>query len=1008
MDISILGELEINDGTAAIDVGGRRERAIVETLALAAGHVVTTDTLIDGVWGDDPPPSADKSLQSHISRIRQQLPTGLIETAGHGYLLRVRPVDVDAHRLVHLVEQAQRASTGLDPHFALELLDEAVDLWRGTPLDSLADGPYRSGEVARLEATRELAITARIDAHLALGHHELMIPELERLVSEHPHREQLWSQLMLALYRSGRRTDALDRYERLRTGLRHDLGLNPSAPLRDLATQIINEDPGLDLESPPPASTLPTPLSSFVGRESAGRALSGLLEKHRLVTVVGPGGVGKSRLAIEVADGCRERWTDGTFFVELTGADEVDDIIGGLAASLPWNPDGARGTSTADGLERSLDGRSVLLVLDGAEHLADALGDVVEHLLENTPDVTVLVTSRAPLHIPGEQLFELAPMELPDGQPLGQPHAEAVQLFLARLSAPGDSLHADEMAAVEQLCRLVDGLPLGIELMAAQAAHVPVATVLDQLRSGQQDVLAVQRSEARDSDPSLELVLENTMRLLTSEQQALLGRLSVFRGGFDLLGARAVGGSDAVDDFARLREVELVLPDPRSGVDRRFRLLDTTRTFAGRLLAPEESDRAKRLHAEYHRSLARQLGERLGDPTTMRRLRRESLNLRAALRWFLAFDPAGAIAFARVLAEFGDTWLDHAASVTLFEQLLDAAEHQPDASDSDRAWIQIAIGWPLFLTGEPARAIELTETAAGTFSRLGNHLGACQAFANRAHMELLSTADLESASVWYRRALDGIGDSVPGTLLRGIVLIEAAQSLIFADRVDQDVDQMLDEAASILHDTHDHNRLAHLAMNRSLAAYAVDDLAAVRDFARLSLHESRLAGTLTFAQIGEVTLGVGHLYDHDLDGALDHLRIAVRLAHEDGNVLQTAIALQAVAVHHALAGRTGEAEDIWATALTWAPLWPLFARRYPELMGPELSEQLETGRAARIRDGKVTPIDQIVDAVLDDSLAVALRIGHGDVESTNVGRAPRIERAAASAGDIALPIRKSS
>jgi predicted ATPase/DNA-binding SARP family transcriptional activator len=969
VDISILGELEINDGTAPIDVGGRRERAIVETLALAPGDVVATDTLIDGAWGDDPPPTAEKSLQSHISRIRQRLPAGLIETAGHGYRLRVRPTDVDADRLVHLVEQAQQVSADLDPHFALELLDEAVDLWRGTPLDDLADGPYRAGEVARLEATRGLAISARIDAHLALGHHELMIPELERLVNGQPYREQLWSQLMLALYRSGRRTEALDRYERLRAGLRDDLGLNPSTAVRDLAARIVNEDSGLDLEPPPPVSTLPTPLSSFVGRESVGQALSDLLEAHRLVTVVGPGGVGKTRLAIEVADDRRERWADGTFFVELTGADEVDGIIGGLVAAFPWIPDDAPVTHTANGLERLLDGRSVLLVLDGAEHLADAVGDLVEHLLESAPGVTVLVTSRAPLHVPGEHLLELPPMQLPADDSTAGPPTEAVQLFLARLAARPDSLGTDEFAAIEQLCRLVDGLPLGIELMAAQAAHVPVTTVLDQLRSGRQDVLAVHRADARDSDPSLERVLEHTMQLLTAEQRALLGRLSVFRGGFDLLGVRAVGGSAAVDDFARLREVGLVLPDPRSGADRRFRLLDTTRTFAARLLTPDDHGRAERLHAEYYHGLARRLGDRLGDPTARRHLRREGRNLRAALRWFLAFDPAGATAFARVLSEFADTWLDSAASVTLFEQLLDAAAHQPDGSDGDLAWIQIAIGWPLFLTGEPARAIELTETAAATFTRLGDHLGACQAFANRAHMELLSTADQESASVWYRRALEGVDDSVPGTLLRGVVLVEAAQSLILADRVDDNVEEMLDEAASILGDTHDHHRLAHLAMDRSLAAYAVDDLAACADFARLSLHESHLAGTITFAQIGEAALGVGHLHANDLAGALDHLRRAVRMAHDDGNVLQTAIALQAVAVHHALAGRTGEAEAIWTTALTGAPLWPLFARRYPELMGPELSERLEAARATRLRDGEIAPIDRIVDAVLGDSPA---------------------------------------
>ncbi len=439
----------------------------------------------------------------------------------------------------------------------------------------------------------------------------------------------------------------------------------------------------------------------------------------------------------------------------------------------------------------------------------------------------------------------------------------------------------------------------------------------------------------------------------------------MFRGGFDLLGVRAVGGPDAIDDFARLREVGLVLRDPRSGATRRFRLLDTTRAFAARLLTPDESVRVERRHAEYFRSFASQRGDRLDDPPGMRRLRREGPNLRAALRWFLAYDPVGATGFARALAGLADTWLDNAATLRLFEQLLATIEAQPNASESDRAWIEIGIGWPLFLTGNPGRAIELTEDAAARFSSIGDRKGACHALSNRAHMELLATADLESASVWYRRALDELGDT-PGTVLRGMVLVEAAQALILADRSDQGVDQMLDEAEGILREYHDHQRLAHLAMDRSLAAYAADNMAAVGEFAHANLHESRLAGTLTFAQIGEVALGVQHLHADDLDGALHHLRTAVRMAHDDGNVLQTAIALQAVAVHHALEGRLGEATAIWTTARTWAPLWPLFGRRYPELIGPELSEQLEAGRARRIRDDTVVPIDRIVDDVLGD------------------------------------------
>jgi predicted ATPase len=609
----------------------------------------------------------------------------------------------------------------------------------------------------------------------------------------------------------------------------------------------------------------------------------------------------------------------------------------------------------------------VLLVFDGAERLGDPLGDFVEHLLETAPHVTALVTSRSPLHVLGEQLLEVSPMELPEGDRTQRRHSEAVELFLDRLGAAANALSPDETEAIEELCHLVDGLPLGIELAAAQATRIPVTAILAQLESNQQAVLAMHRSDARSSDPSLGLVLERTMQLLSPSQRTLLGRLAVFRASFDMSGVRAIAGYDVVvEDFGRLCEVALVMPDPRSGATRRFRLLDTTRAFATRLLTREESVSVARAHAEYFRSFARHASDQLDGPDVLRRLRREASNLRAALRWFLANDPGGAPGFGRALSELAETWLDRTEAVALFERLLVAADHDPGASESDRAWIEVGIGWPLFLTGDPARAVELTEHAAATFSSLGDHSGACQAFTNRAHMELLSTANQELASVWYRRALDELGDA-SHPHLRATVLVEAAQSLILADRCDERVDEMLDEAEGILREFRDHHRLAHLAMDRSLAAYAIGDLDAVAEFARMNLHESRLANTRIFAQIGETALGVKHLHTDDLDGALDHLRTAVSMARDQGNVLQVGIALQAVAVHHALTGRITEAKAIWTTARSLAPLWPLFGRRYPELMGPQLTQQLDDAFTTHTANADAVPLDRLLDRVLDES-----------------------------------------
>ena len=962
----ILGNLEITTADGPLDLGTARERAVIEALALSVGDTVSISTLVDALWGDDPPRSATRTVQSHVSRARRCLPVGAIETTANGYRLSVDADTVDAHRLSAMLADADHAAASGNHRVAGELLDRAVALWRGSPLPDLADGPYRAGQLARLEALRDRAAAARIDAHLALGDHDWLLPELRQLVEQRPYDERLRCQLMLALHRAGHRTDALQTYVELCDILRDDLGIGPSAATRELESRIRRDDAELGFRPPPPMSTLPAPVSTFVGRRHLLDEISTDLQQHRLLTLVGPGGVGKTRVAIEAARFDRDRWPGGTFFVDLSGLGNVDEAIADLGRQLSpagRSGPGARAASAA-ALVDTIASRTTLLVFDGAETMAGPLAGTIAALLEGCPTTTVLATSRVPLAIPGEHLVDVPAMELPDDNAEATPHAESIQLFLDRCAHPEHLADPASLSAVAELCGFVDGLPLGIELLASRAGTVPVVALVEQIRRDQDAVLSVHRPGATGPHSSLEAVLASTVGLLTPAERRLLGRLSVFRGTFDLAGIRAVGDEPVLADLTRLTEFGLVMPTHHATLGDRFRLLDTTRMFAGRLLDDDEIAAAEQAHAMHYERLARRIGDRLEGPDAAfwsRRRDHEAPNLRAALLWFLAHQPRGALGFAQTLAREADHWGDLEVARDVFQQLLEAAEHDPTAPTDDVAWALVGIGWPRFLTGDVEGAVDAAETAAAAFASTGNQVGERQALANRAHMELLATADQSRAAVWYEQALAATPRHASQ---RGTVLVEYSQALVLADLHDDRVDRMLDEAESLLRHTHDHNRLAHLAMIRSIAAYAVDDLDATQRFAEEALRESLRAGTRVFAQIGELAIGTRLLHSTDPSTASTYLRTAVRMAIDDHNVLQAAIALQAVAIEYVLSGRADQAAVVWATALAHAPLWPVFRRRYTELIGPDAVSELDTTFERLRADDAVAPIDRVVDAVL--------------------------------------------
>jgi predicted ATPase/DNA-binding SARP family transcriptional activator len=648
MRFGILGPLEVADERGReLELGGRRQRSVLAILLLHANEVVSRDRLIEELWSGRPPASAATSLHAHISRLRRALGDDQrIVTVLGGYLIRVADGELDRDRFEHLVEEGGAAISAGDWELASGTLREALSLWRGAALSDFEYESFAQAEVARLQELRVGSIEQRIEAELALGRETQTVGDLERLVREHPYRERLHGQLMLALYRTGRQTDALATYQAARRTLVEELGIEPSIELRELEQRILRHDSSLSTpgaEAPPPAAGhLPVPATPFLGRV---RELAEVIEllrgaDRRLVTLTGAGGSGKTRLALRAAQACAEAYPGGAWFVRFADVTDPRLIAPGIcqAIGVAEQPE----LTPAQRLEECLRDRQLLLVLDNLEQLTPGTG-VLGQLLAGCPGVRMLATSREPLHLAGEQQYEVPVLDLGD----------AIELFTARAKAVAPSVII-ERETVGAVCEQLDRLPLAIELAAARTKVLSPAQILARLE-GHLPVLATGPRDAPRRQRTLTATIDWSYELLTDEEQRLFARLSVFAGGFTLDSAEAV--CDArLDTLGALVDRSLL----RSGGGR-YWMLQTLREYAlDKLARSGEEDDLRRRHAQWFVEVLASHGlDKTTDVDTGRLrmlLEEERENFRAALEWG---DQAGKLeTVARLAASLTRLWTE--------------------------------------------------------------------------------------------------------------------------------------------------------------------------------------------------------------------------------------------------------------------------------------------------------------------------------------------------------------
>ena len=554
MRYRLLGVLEVEaDDGSTLPIAAPRRRAVLAYLLLHAGRVVGADELIEALWGEDPPPAALESLQAHVSRLRRELPAGTIRSRPPGYELATRDGEVDVAVAEALIARGRRAARAGRVTPAREDLAAALALWRGPALDGLGAEPFAAAHAHRLDELRLTVLEERLDLDLRLGLHREVADELETLVAQHPLREGLWRQWMLALYRCGRQADALAAYRRVRRILREELGIDPSPDLQALERQVLQQDPALAASAfvgEEPAVRLPRSLTRIVGREADLGELGSLMRVHRLVTLLGPGGVGKTRLAVAAAERAVAEHSDGTLFVDLSPVREETLLLASIG----------RETGGGDRPAQVIGEREMLLVLDNFEQIVDA-APAVSDLLRRCPRLHVVVTSRVPLRVEGEQLFDV--------EPLGP--GDAATLFAERARQALRRWEPD--AAVGDVVQRLDYLPLAIEIAAAQVRGLTSRDLLAQMTGA-----GVQRRTGRRDSPARQRTLRDTIAwsyaLLGQPDRTAFRGLSAFAGRFDARAAGAVARAD-VDQLRRLVESSLL-----GTSEDRFVMLETIREFA--------------------------------------------------------------------------------------------------------------------------------------------------------------------------------------------------------------------------------------------------------------------------------------------------------------------------------------------------------------------------------------------------------------------------------------------
>jgi predicted ATPase/DNA-binding SARP family transcriptional activator len=768
VEFLILGPLEVRSEGEPMVLAGRRQRALLALLFLRPNEAVSVDALVEGLWGESPPKTASHALQVFVSDLRKAFRGAgedRIATQPPGYLIRVEPDELDLHRFERLATEGRSALARDDPAAASAVLAEALALWRGGPLADFAYEAFAQEPIARLEELRLSTLEDRIEADLKLGKQAELIGELEALTAKHPYREGLRHHLMLALYRAGRQSEALGVYQATRKLLLDELGIDPDPALQELERAVLVQDPALKPPDSAPTSeekrptNLPVPPTPLVGRKREREELSELLarEEVRLVTLTGPGGTGKTRLALEVCADLAERYRSGVYFVRLATVMDPVLVLPTVAHAL-----GVRevpGESMSETLPLFLGRRELLLLLDNFEQVVEAAPAVGE-LLGRTPRVKVLVTSRTPLRLAGEHEYAVPPLALPDAGTSWQleelQEYEAVRLFMDRALAvkPELAITEENAAAIAEICLRLDGLPLALELAAARLRVFSPKALLARLDQR----LVLLTGGVRDADErhqTLRATIEWSYRLLDPAERALFARSAVFAGGCTLPAAEAVCGQDdvpVVEGLAQLVEQSLLRRRDDPDEEPRFWMLETIREYAReRLLERDDADAISRRHAEYFLHLAAETArDAVKEPRLYERLEYDNDNLRATVAWCIQ-DGERTHALAAITSLW-DYWLlrGYVAEGDRWARQLIAI---PGAVEAKEEGTALGLAGELArFAGEPGRAAKLKEAALeqrrGLDPRSAGHA------ARDLALILLGLGDVEQAEHFAQQALE--------------------------------------------------------------------------------------------------------------------------------------------------------------------------------------------------------------------------------------------------------------